>query len=177
MLLAARRRFLSLGALAFLSVVSVALAGVSCSSRSSATAGVSCLSDPTVCAEGETCWPTSASTFSCIASKPGAGVGASCSEAYNVATCADGMLCDSTSPDGEGECAQYCSTTIACPTGYACRTTQVGTGGVTVDVCRVAPLTPTPSEDAGDDQTFEGGELPDIKAFLDVFADTGPIRQ
>jgi hypothetical protein len=99
-------------------------------------------------------------------------------EEYNKATCADGYLCDATGSSGTGQCAQYCSATAHCPSGYTCRTTEVGSGGLTVDICRIAPpTTTTPTEDAGG-ETYEGGELPDIAFVIpDSSADGGPAQQ
>jgi hypothetical protein len=178
---ALRRR--AFGVVSTVSVLGVALAGAHCSSKGGGAdgAGTSCQSDPTVCAPGETCWPVSPTTLTCLASLKGTAVGAACVEAYDHVTCGDGMLCDSNDPSGKGQCAQYCGPTTPCPAGYECDATQVGSGA-TVDLCRVAPpgMGGADGGDAstGDEGTDEGAvELPDIYYIPDVALDVGPAHQ
>lgn len=174
-----RRAF---GVVSSVSILGVALAGANCSSKGSgAGPGASCQADPTACAAGETCWPVSATALACLASLKGVSVGAPCVEAYNHATCGDGMLCDSNDPTGKGQCAQYCGPNTPCPAGYECDATQVGTGA-TVDLCRVAPPgtgqgdggDASVSDEGGDDGA---GELPDISYIPDVALDVAPAHQ
>ncbi len=177
-----RRFSLSTSAVVWLAGALLAgIAGVDCSSSSGggAAEASSCLANPAQCPAGQTCWPTSPSTFACLASNASAGVGDSCVEKYNDATCADGLLCDSTNPDGTGQCAQYCGAQTACPMGYACHTTAVGSAGVPVDICRPAAPTSPIMNDAGPPETYEeGGSLPDIEFSIpDVVVETGPAQQ
>ncbi len=170
-----RRAF---GTFASLSVVGLALSGANCSSKGAGAGGeAECASTPTECPQGQTCWPTSATTLGCIASEPAAVAGATCTEQYNQATCGDGMLCDSTSPTGTGQCALYCGPTSACPAGYSCNTTQVGASGPMVDICRLAAQ--STSDDGGQPgQTVDAaGLLPDISYIPETSVDSSQARQ
>jgi hypothetical protein len=167
------------GVFSSVSVLGLALVGAHCASKASAGPNGSCTADPTVCSAGETCWPTSLTTLGCLASQKGVAVGAACTEAYNQVTCGDGMLCDATDTSGIGQCVKYCGPAADCPTGYSCQVTQVGTGGPTVHVCRIAAVTPDGGGDGGwDGETYdEGGELPDISYIPDVALDVAPAHQ
>ena len=121
------------------------IASAGCSSSPAQTAA-NCNTDQ-VCPSGQTCWPVTATTLQCIPSETGAAFGTSCIEQYDKATCADGMLCDATGSTGNGTCTTYCSETEACQSGYSCRTTQVGSDGPFVSICRLT--TATSPEDAG----------------------------
>src|ERR1700728_4636245 len=96
--------------LAVVALLVIGLGGAHCSAKSgAANEGQSCLANPTQCPGGQTCWPTSATTFACITSQPSGAFGDSCVETISAATCGDGLFCDATDPTGEGQCTQYCS--------------------------------------------------------------------
>jgi hypothetical protein len=105
--------------------------------------------------------------------------GASCVERIGVATCGDGMLCDATNSDGEGQCTDYCTSTASCPTGYSCEATSVaGNGGASISICRVPPPVVTPTNEAGAPITEDGGQ-PDAEIAIpdDATTDAVPIQQ
>ena len=138
------------------------LVGAACSSTSSpAKAGPApaCQAN-SACPQGTTCWPTSQTTFGCIASDPTAGFGAPCTERINQATCADGMLCDSAVDSGAGSCTSYCTSDSVCPAGFACRNTTAGT--TSVNICRPASGNPPPAQDAGTVIIDDGGDSFDV---------------
>jgi hypothetical protein len=100
--------------------------------------GSSCGGDPTECTSGTTCWPATASAdLECLPSHASGTFGVACFQTVGSPTCADGLGCDQTGPDG-GVCTYYCGGSRSCPAGYDCRQTEVGgSGGPSVDVCRV----------------------------------------
>jgi hypothetical protein len=152
-----------------------------CSSSSATPSnGPSCLATPTLCPAGQTCWPTSSSDFACVPSASGVVAGTSCVESVAVATCGDGMLCDATNPDGEGQCAAYCEASDSCPSGYTCQATTVSGGSATISICRVPPPTTTTTPDGGPLPTADGGQTPPDAAITipdDASTDAGPIKQ
>jgi hypothetical protein len=138
--------------------VLAALAWAGCSSGPATSATpADCHANPTECPVGDTCWPISATALGCIPNQATAGFGASCTEEINLPTCANGLLCDAMNSDGSGTCASYCNLLAPCPAGYACRQTTVGTGP-TVDICRAAAATATPSDDGGGFSSSDGGD-------------------
>jgi hypothetical protein len=170
-----RRTF---GAVASLSAFGFALAGASCGSKANGSGGTDCAANPTLCPPGQTCWPINATTMGCIASLSSASVGASCVEQYDQATCGDGLICDSTDPSGAGVCAQYCGPTSACPAGYSCNGTHVGTNGPSVNLCRFSTGSTTPTEDGGQPGSIdEAGPLPDISFIPDALVDVTTAHQ
>src|SRR5262249_51485639 len=118
--------------------------GVGCSSSATGDTPATCNADPLSCKAGTTCWPTSGSgaslALTCIQSNASYGFGATCEEAFNVATCADDMTCDVTGPDASaGICTYFCSTArgLHCPPGYSCHGTHMGgADGPTIELCR-----------------------------------------
>ena len=79
-----------------------------------ADAGGSCAADPFQCPQGQTCWPIGATTLACLASRPSAGVGASCEDSINLATCADGLACISPTLTANGSCRTATPLTLPC---------------------------------------------------------------
>ena len=114
----------------------VVLAVSACSSSSSSTPPASCLSDPASCGAGHTCWPVdTVPNFACVTSGPAA-FAAPCDNTIGQATCGDGLTCDQLGPS-KGACTSFCDANTACPNGYSCWETHVGSAnGPALDLCR-----------------------------------------
>jgi hypothetical protein len=163
-------------------ILLAAFVGVNCSTSSAnpAGSGPDCQAQPTLCPSGQTCSYTSATTLGCLSSDPGAGFGDSCVEEINHATCADGMICDATDSNGDGQCTSFCASSASCPAGYGCDSTNVSGGGLTISICRAQATTGPPSTDGGTALPNDaGGALfPDAELLIpDAALDTGPIQQ
>ncbi len=131
----------------------LALAATACSSSSGGTeadaATTPCNENPWECPSSQTCWPASASAYSCMNAGPGK-LGASCQNTIASPTCGAGLACFQALGATGGSCVAYCSTTDtnhACTGGLVCETvTLVSAGGPQFSVC-VSP----PGSDAGTD--------------------------
>ncbi len=139
-------------------VVAEAVVLACSNSGSSEGAPPSCLSDPTSCSSGETCWPLDETHFGCIASLGTGTFGQSCQNTFGAATCTDGFACDQTTPTN-GVCMPYCGTTTKCPGGYTCSPVAAGDAGATISVCRTTPSTTTIGTQGGGGADGDGGAV------------------
>jgi len=129
------------------------LAAAACSSSSGggtgADASTPCNENPWECPSAQTCWPASASAYSCMNAGPGK-LGASCQNTIASPTCGAGLACFQAIGASGGSCVAFCSTTDtkhACTGGLVCETVTLGgAGGPQFSVC-VSP----PGSDAGTD--------------------------
>jgi hypothetical protein len=122
-----------------------------CSSNSAPAPPPDCHADPAVCPAGETCWPVDDSfDFGCVASAPSGTFGASCLFRLGMASCGDGMACDTNDPQVAGVCTLYCSASKPCPAGYVCGAAHVNANGPTLQLCRAGTSDAGPT-DAGAD--------------------------
>lgn len=110
---------------------------VACSSSKSTP----CNQNPWECPAGQTCWPSSPTSFACLNSGPGQ-IGSTCQDSEGIATCGDGLACLTTSA-ASGTCTPYCSNTDpshACPGGAACATATLIGSTTTFQVCVTSVL-------------------------------------
>lgn len=122
----------------FLTAASALGAAVACSSSSSSSAApAACTPGQATCGQGQTCWPIADGRYGCIGAGSAA-FGTTCQNELGVATCSANLSCDQTQASG-GTCTSYCSSIVACPSGYACE--QVSTAsdaGTTLSLCRTS---------------------------------------
>jgi hypothetical protein len=94
--------------------------------------------------------------FACVASGRGA-FAAPCDNTIGAATCGDGLTCDQVGPE-KGACTHFCDEATACPQGYGCYETHVGSpSGPTLLVCRPGVPTGAPEGGGGGSDDDAGG--------------------
>ena len=166
----------SLVGLALMVATALGVAHCGTSGRSAPNDGADCHLNPQ-CPAGETCWPASAAAFACLPSDPAQPFGATCLESIGKPTCADGLLCDATNPNGNGTCTNYCgSATMECPAGYACIITSISaTGGPTIEICRPSMQMPPIIIDGG--LLYDGAFVGDAELSADASASDGAAAQ
>lgn len=146
-------------------MIALAIAACSSSNASPPAPGASCLSAPSMCPSGQTCWPVDkALDFSCIPSQPKGAFGSACNDSIGVATCSDGQTCDSTSSGMAGTCTLYCDPIEGplCPYGFTCFSTNVGgPTGPSIKVCRATPASDAGTSNDGGFMGVDGGPPPD----------------